>query len=84
MREIDPNLMRQMEATCREIGTLIARAVHEYHGLKKQGFALFLFSFEGPEMTYMSNASRADMLKAMKEFIDKNPPEKTWEEQHGN
>ena len=36
------------------------------------GFALLMFSFDGPELTYVSNAERKDMLKALKEFIARN------------
>lgn len=44
------------------------------------GFALLMFSFGAPDdgrMNYISNASRADMLKALKELIgrwERNPP----------
>jgi hypothetical protein len=35
------------------------------------GFALWLFSFEGKELYYCSNAERQDMIRAMREFIAK-------------
>lgn len=39
------------------------------------GFTLLIFTFEGSKdpqtMTYISNARRADMLKAMQEFLQK-------------
>jgi hypothetical protein len=35
-----------------------------------------IFSFDGPEFTWISNANRADMVRAMQEFIDRNPPDK--------
>lgn len=47
---------------------------------REVGFALLMFPFgEAPEgrMNYIANASRADMLKALKELIgrwEKNPP----------
>lgn len=40
---------------------------------RKYGFALFVFKFDEVEgdqrMNYISNATRRDMIKAMKEFI---------------
>jgi len=44
-------------------------------GSNKWGFALMIFSFDGPEFTWISNAQRADMVKAMQEFISRNPPD---------
>lgn len=42
-------------------------------GARKWGFALLVFKLGGPtdgdRMNYISNAERADMLVAMKEFI---------------
>jgi hypothetical protein len=78
--------MREMEASAREIAAVLGRAVkiHEQKYGTKTGFALFLFSFyEHGEMTYVSNAQRADMVKMLMEFVAKNPPELTWDEQHG-
>jgi len=34
-----------------------------------------IFSFDGPEFTWISNAQRAYMVKAMQEFIRCNPPD---------
>lgn len=65
---MDPELLRLMEATCREIGGLIGRVVQAQTG-GKQGFALFIFSFEGPEMTWISNSDRGGMIAALEEFI---------------
>ena len=67
---------RECETTAREIGSLIGRACQRAGG-GRWGFALMLFSFEGPEFTWISNASRADMVKMMQEFIQKNPPDQT-------
>jgi len=33
------------------------------------GFALLIFEFAGPNLFYLSSADRADMIKAMREFI---------------
>ena len=50
---------------------MLQNAVREYEALsgEKCGFALMLFSFDGPEFTWISNAQRADMVKTMQEFI---------------
>jgi len=37
------------------------------------------FACEGPEFTWISNADR----KTMQEFIAANPPDLTWDAQHG-
>lgn len=40
------------------------------------GFALLMFSFgEGGNMFYTSNAQRDDIVKAMREFIEKVQPD---------
>ena len=77
MREINPEQMRQLEALAREIAEALGRATDSYKAKygKKCGFGLFLFSFEGPEFTWISNAQRADMMKTMQEFITRNPPD---------
>jgi hypothetical protein len=64
---IDPERMRRIEGTCREIGELIGFAAKQ--SLGRVGFCLILFSFEGPELTYMSNASREDVIRMLEEFI---------------
>ncbi len=74
MRPVDPGKMRKLEAAGREIGNIIGR--------EKLGFALFLFSFEGPEFFWISNASRADMVKALQEFITRNPADQTSEQRN--
>lgn len=59
-----------MEKVNREVGGLIGAAIKESGG--GYGFALFMFSFnDESEMTWISNAERADMIKALKEFIQK-------------
>ena len=54
MRDVDGEQMRQMEDMAREIGALIGTACKTVGPDK--GFCLMLFSFEGPEFTYISNA----------------------------
>ena len=65
---------QEIEQTAREIGNLIGNAC-ERPGKKKLGFALMLFSFDGPEFTWISNADRESMIKTMQEFIARNPPD---------
>lgn len=57
-----------IERTCAEIGRVIGAAIDAKHGTKQLGFALLMFDFgsEGT-MTYVSNAERADMVKALYE-----------------
>jgi hypothetical protein len=69
MRPVDGDKMRRLEALAREVGHLIGDAI-EVGGVR-QGFALMLFSFEGPEFTWVSNAQRADMLKVLEEFVQR-------------
>jgi hypothetical protein len=81
-REMDPEKMRSMEACGRDIAGALGRAFKKFGdkgGDGKWGFALMIFSFDGPEFTWISNAQRADMVKAMQEFITKNPPDVTSE-----
>ncbi len=55
------------------IGHLIDEAIEE-HADRKMGFMLMVFDFgEGSRMSYISNAERGDILKALQEFIEKHP-----------
>ena len=57
-----------IEGHLRQIGKTIARELPP-----GWGFTLLLFSFgEGGSTFYISNAQRADMIEAMKEFIERN------------
>jgi hypothetical protein len=61
----------RMEKVNREVGELIGRAIEQSGG--GYGFALLMFSFgDEPEMTWISNAERPDMINALKEFIEKS------------
>jgi hypothetical protein len=84
---MDADKMRRMEACAREIAGHLQKAFDMWramgHQEEKWGFALFIFSFGGAEMTYISNSNREDMVKMLLEFIAHAPPEKTWDEQHG-
>lgn len=57
------------------IAHLIDEAIGE-HADRKMGFMLMVFDFgEGGRrrMSYISNAERGDILKALQEFIEKHP-----------
>ena len=81
-REMDGAKLRSMEASGREIAKSLERAFAQWkeQGGEKWGFALMIFSFDGPEFTWISNTQRADMVKAMQEFINRNPPDQTSEQ----
>lgn len=58
-----------VEVIMKEIGELLKTAMPE-----GWGFTLLMFDFvkgEGGSTFYISNAQRSDMLKLMKEFIEK-------------
>ena len=58
------------EEMLNEIGKLLRIACP-----KGYGFSLLLFTFgEGGNMFYTSNAQREDMIRAMREFIQKHRP----------
>lgn len=82
MREMDPQKIRQMEAAGRDIAKALEVAFRRFGATndEKWGFGLFIFSFEGPEFTWISNADRASMVKTMQEFINRNPPDQTSEQ----
>lgn len=83
MKPVDPEKMRQIEKLARDLFSMLdvwSGGVLQSH---KVGAALFLFSFEGKELTYVSNANREDMVKTLIEFINANSPPLTWDEQHG-
>lgn len=73
--EIPSPLDTRFEVKNREIEEALYQVGQE---LKKRcppgvGFALLMFDFgEGGGMFYASNAQRVDMIKAMKEFIQKH------------
>ena len=61
--------LSKLEATCRAIGGLIASALP-----LGVGFALVLFDFgegERNHLTYLSNAQRSDMIKTLREMVEK-------------
>lgn len=72
MRAVDPKTLHEIEEMAREVGALIGEATRrqaQAKGIERYGFALMMFSFAGPEFTWISNAEREDMIKVLKEFI---------------
>ena len=66
---IDPEEVRKLEAAARDLGEVLSRACNDFGGPHRWGFALVLFRFDGGELSYVSNADRADMLRMFQEFI---------------
>lgn len=63
-QERDP----EIEVILKDLGKIIGSSLP-----KGVGFSLFIFDIgEGGNMFYISNADRQDMIKAMKEFIERN------------
>ena len=63
-----PIALSDLEKTCRMIGQAIGSAIEEQHGKNQVGFALLMFDFGGGgNLTYLSNANRLDMIKALYE-----------------
>jgi hypothetical protein len=70
-REIDPKLLHDMEAHARNIARLLDDRLNPTRPPRTHGFALLIFAFEGPELTWISNAERDDMVKALKELLER-------------
>lgn len=71
MKPIDPERMRFIEHMARDIGHRIGDAINRAGAKKTYGFMLTIFSYEGSELTYISSAERADMIKLLTEMIQK-------------
>jgi hypothetical protein len=57
----------KLEADCSRVGRKLAEQLKP--GV---GFALLMFDFgEGGNLAYLSNAQRSDMIKTLREFIEK-------------
>jgi len=58
----------EMEQMLGRLGTIIGNALPD-----NWGFTLMLFNYgPGGNMFYISSADRADIMKVMQEFIDRN------------
>lgn len=74
MREINAAILRNLEAKARSIGRTLDDAINPPNPAngkqdRKNGFALLLFSFEGSELTWLSNAEREDMIRLLEEML---------------
>lgn len=67
-KKIRAALLAVMESRARQLASLIHDMIDPYRE-NKMGFALLLFSFDGSESTYVSNAQREDMIKFMREML---------------
>lgn len=69
-REIDPEIAKSLEKNARELGNVLDYVINRGNpGERKYGFTLLLYSFEGPEITYLCNSDRPSMIKAMEEIL---------------
>lgn len=80
---MDADKMRMIEHMARDAFNTLDESIGGALNRRELGAALFLFSFIGQELTYVSNAERPDMIKMLHEFLAANPPAMTWDEQHG-
>lgn len=66
-----PVPLADLESVAQEIGSLIDSTLGDsLLGHRTVGFALLMFDFgEGGNMTYVSNAERQDMIKALEECL---------------
>jgi hypothetical protein len=69
---VDPQKLKLLESASKMMAPYIAKAIEPLTG---SGFALFLFTADGPELVYISNAERADMARVLKQFLDNLVPE---------
>lgn len=74
-KKVDPAKMRFIEAKAREVGKLVDEAIHTAvtgaEAKDRYGFALLIFGFDTPELTYVSNARREDMRRMLRELLDR-------------
>jgi len=70
MRKLDPKVLHGLEDEARKLGRVLDDVLNPQKP-RTTGFALLLFSFDGPELTWLSNAAREDMLSALQEFMQK-------------
>ena len=61
---------RKIEEEGLKIGRTINERINRNNpGVKKYGFLLMVFTFDGNELTYLSNAERDGMLTLLEEFV---------------
>lgn len=74
MREINAAILRNLEAQARSLGRTLDDTINPPNPAtgkreRKKGFALLIFSFDGPELTWLSNAEREDMIRLLDEIL---------------
>lgn len=62
--------IQKLEDSVRDIARMLDMRLHGQHG-QRIGFALFLFDFAGTATTYVSNACREDMIKFVREWLQR-------------
>lgn len=77
-RDRSISVLEPMEEVCRGIGEAIGSVCDDFQradpSRPRIGFTLLMFSFGlNGWMTYISNADREDMVRTMKELIEKQP-----------
>lgn len=80
---VKADIMRMLESMARDCVKALDAVTNDAFEKRALGFTLFLFSFGGSELTYISNADRPNMIKTLYEFLAAAPPAMTWDEQHG-
>jgi len=76
MRDLNPKILRELEVQARSLGRTLDGAINPLNPAtggqgRKKGFALLLFSFDGPELTWLSNAERDDMIRLLEELLSR-------------
>jgi hypothetical protein len=67
-----PTPRTELEKQARDVAKAIDEALNENRHRGRVGFALFVFDFgEKGNLAYVSNAQRADMIAAVKEWLEK-------------
>jgi hypothetical protein len=69
-KNVDPARMRYLESKARNIAKRLDGMVNDGQP-ERYGFGLLLFTFNGPELTWISNAERADMIKLFEELLER-------------
>jgi hypothetical protein len=69
-KPIRPAVLREMESDARSLAQLLDTGLNP-DGERKAGFGLLIFSFEGSELTWISNAERSDMIRMFEELLAK-------------
>lgn len=62
---------KQLERSCRTLAPMLDQGLASEHG-ERVGFVLMVFDFgDGGNLAYISNADRAGMISAVKEWLSR-------------